>query len=112
MKTFQQVLERRKATPNFELRHETVTIAQMMDRLRQRLMAGEGGVSLSEFFETCTTRRAMIVALLAVLELVRMQAVILAQQDLFTDIQLRKHTMFDAVLAGPAAMAKIEEQYL
>jgi chromatin segregation and condensation protein Rec8/ScpA/Scc1 (kleisin family) len=54
----------------------------------------------------------MIVALLAVLEMVRMQAVMLVQSELFEDIRLRKHKMFEAVFAGPDAMAKIEEQYL
>lgn len=112
VKTFQQILERRKEIPKFELRHDSVSIAQMMDRLRQRLMASDDPVSLASFFETCETRNAMIVALLAVLEMVRMQAVILVQNDLFTDIGLRKHKMFDAVFAGPEAMSKIEEQYL
>jgi segregation and condensation protein A len=112
VKTFQEILERRKAIPKFELRHESVTIAQMMDRLRQRLIASDDPVSLIEFFDTCTTRNAMIVALLAVLEMVRMQAVILVQGALFSDIGLRKHKMFEAVFAGPDAMAKIEEQYL
>ena len=112
VKTFQQILERRKNVTKFELHHETVTIAQMMDRLRQRLSATEDPISLTEFFETCTTRNAMIVALLAVLEMVRMQAVILVQTELFSDIGLRKHKMFDAVFAGPDAMSKIEEQYL
>jgi segregation and condensation protein A len=112
VKTFQQVLERRKEVARFEVRHETVTIAQMMDRLRRRLIATDDPVSLIEFFETCETRNAMIVALLAVLEMVRMQAVILVQSELFADIGLRKHKMFDAVFAGPEAMSKIEEQYL
>jgi len=112
VKTFQQILERRKEVQRFELRHESVTIAQMMDRLRQLLMATDEPVSLIEFFEQCETRNAMIVALLAVLEMVRMQAVILVQRALFDDIGLRKHKMFDAVFAGPDAMAKIEEQYL
>lgn len=112
VKVFQQVLERRKEVPKFELQHETVTIAQMMDRLRQRLTASDEPISLTEFFETCTTRNAMIVALLAVLEMVRMQAVILVQSELFADIGLRKHKMFDAVFAGPDAMSQIEEQYL
>ncbi len=112
VKTFQEILERRKAIPKFELRHESVTIAQMMDRLRQRLIATDDAVSLIEFFETCDTRNAMIIALLAVLEMVRMQAVILVQGALFSDIGLRKHKMFEAVFAGPDAMAKIEEQYL
>ncbi|MGA9569349.1 MAG: segregation/condensation protein A [Candidatus Acidiferrales bacterium] len=112
VKTFQQVLERRKEVPQFGLRHDTVSIAQMMDRLRQRLVVTDDPVSLIQFFETCETRNAMIVALLAVLEMVRMQAVMLVQSDLFEDIRLRKHKMFDAVFAGPDAMSQIEEQYL
>jgi len=112
VKVFSQVLERRKDIPKFELRHDTVTIAQMMDRLRQRLVSGDDPVSLVEFFDTCETRNAMIVALLAVLEMVRMQAVLLVQSELFADIRLRKHKMFDAVFAGPDAMSQIEEQYL
>ncbi|MGC2278959.1 MAG: segregation/condensation protein A, partial [Candidatus Acidiferrales bacterium] len=87
-------------------------IAQMMDRLRHRLIASDDPISLIEFFETCETKNAMIVALLAVLEMVRMQAVLLVQSDLFEDIRLRKHKMFDAVFAGPDAMSQIEEQYL
>ena len=83
VKTFQQILERRKEVPKFELRHESVSIAQMMDRLRQRLIATDEAVSLIEFFDTCETRNAMIVALLAVLEMVRMQAVILVQMRAF-----------------------------
>ena len=112
VKTFQQVLERRKEVPKFELRHDSVSIAQMMDQLRQRLIASDEPISLLEFFDTCDTRNATIVALLAVLEMVRMQAVILVQMELFADIGLRKHKMFDAVFAGPDAMSKIEEQYL
>jgi segregation and condensation protein A len=112
VKTFQQILERRKEIPKFELRHESVSIAQMMDRLRQRLVANDEPISLLEFFDACETRNATIVALLAVLEMVRMQAVILVQRELFADIGLRKHKMFDAVFAGPDAMSKIEEQYL
>jgi len=112
VKTFQQILERKKEIPKFELKRETVTIAQMMDRLRLQLGATEDAVSLIQFFDTCDSRNAMIVALLAILEMVRMQAVILVQNELFADIAVRKHKMFDAVFSGPDAMAKIEEQYL
>ncbi|HWG57976.1 MAG TPA: segregation/condensation protein A [Candidatus Acidoferrales bacterium] len=112
VKTFQHVLERKKDVAKFSLRHESVTIAQMMDRLRQRLITTDEVVSLIEFFDACESRNAMIVALLAVLEMVRMQAVLLVQSTLFADIGLRKHKMFEAVFAGPDAMAKIEEQYL
>jgi segregation and condensation protein A len=112
VKTFQQILERKKEVTKFALYHDSVTIAQMMDRLRTRLLGTDEPVSLVEFFDTCESRNAMIVALLAVLEMVRMQAVLLVQSELFSDIGLRKHKMFDAVFAGPEAMAKIEEQYL
>src|SRR5271167_4711437 len=84
IKTFQQVLERRKEVTKFELHHDTVTIAQMMERLRQRLVSSEEPVSLVEFFDGCETRNAMIVALLAVLEMVRMQAILLVQSELFS----------------------------
>ena len=112
VKVFQQVLERRKEVPKIELRHETVTIAQMMDQLRKKLNAGDEDVSLTGFFEGCATRRSMIVAFLAVLEMVRLQAVVLVQSALFADILLRKHKMFDVVFSTDDAMAKIEEQYL
>jgi segregation and condensation protein A len=112
VKTFQQILERKKEIPKFELKHESVSIAQMMDRLRQRLLVTDDPVSMIEFFESCESRNAMIVALLAVLEMVRMHAVVLVQSDLFEDIRIRKHKMFDAVFAGPDAISQIEEQYL
>jgi segregation and condensation protein A len=112
VKTFQQILERKKEIPKFELKHESVSIAQMMDRLRQRLLVSDDPVSMIEFFEGCESRNAMIVALLAVLEMVRMHAVVLVQSDLFEDIRIRKHKMFDAVFAGPDAISQIEEQYL
>jgi segregation and condensation protein A len=112
VKTFQQILERKKEIPKFELKHDSVSIAQMMDRLRQRLLITDDPVSMIEFFESCESRNAMIVALLAVLEMVRMHAVVLVQSNLFEDIRIRKHKMFDAVFAGPDAISQIEEQYL
>ena len=112
VKTFQQILERRREVTKFSLKHDSVSIAQMMDRLRQRLIASEAPVSLMSFFESCDTQNGMIVAFLAVLEMVRMQAIVLVQSELFADIIVRKHKMFDAVFAGPDAMSKIEEQYL
>lgn len=109
---FQKVLERRREVAKIDLQHETVTVVQMMEKLRGLLLAGDAPVSLVDFFESCQTRRAMIVAFLAVLEMVRMQAVVLVQAEAFADIHLRKHKMFDLVFAGGEAMAKIDEEYL
>ncbi|MGB6484158.1 MAG: segregation/condensation protein A [Candidatus Acidiferrales bacterium] len=112
VKVFQQVLERRRAVAKIELSHEVVTVAQMMEQLRTRLAASDEAVSLEEFFEACATRRSMIVALLAVLEMVRMQAVVLVQEKMFGDVLLRKHKMFDLVFESGGAIAKIDEEYL
>jgi len=120
VKVFQQVLERRKEVVKIELHHQQFTVAQMMDLLRQQLVVADEGVDLIAFFESCPSRHAMIVALLAVLELTRLQAIILVQQELFAKIWLRKHKMFDVVFAGGDSIASdaaieplrgIDEQY-
>jgi segregation and condensation protein A len=100
VKVFQQVLERRREVVKIELRHDQFTVAQMMELLRQQMVVGAEGVELVSFFESCASRQAMIVALLAVLELVRLHAILLVQQEQFGKIQLRKHKMFDVVFAG------------
>jgi segregation and condensation protein A len=126
VKVFQQVLERRKEIVKIDLKHDQFTVAQMMDQLRKQLIASDDGVRLVEFFEACPSRNAMIVAFLAVLEMVRMQAVLLVQEQLFGEIMLRKHKMFAAVFADEACaslqdssggeapseeLIKIDEQY-
>ena len=69
-------------------------------RVRAQLVAAEEGLELVAFFESCPSRSAMICALLAVLELVRLQAIVLAQTENFGAIFVRKHKMFDLVFAG------------
>jgi segregation and condensation protein A len=103
VRVFQQVLERRKEVTKIELRHETFTVEQMMQVLRGQLLASEEGIELVGFFESCPSRSAMICALLAVLELVRLQAIVLAQTEIFGAIFVRKHKMFDVVFASGAA---------
>lgn len=111
VKVFQQVLQRRREIPQIELQHETYTVAQMMDLLRKQLMASDEPVSLIGFFESCASRRAMIVSFLAVLEMVRLQAVDLVQSEAFGDIRIRKHKMFDLIFSGEDYKSKIDEQY-
>jgi segregation and condensation protein A len=114
IKTFQQVLERRKRDVKLELHHDQFTIAQMIEMLRKQLRAAEEGISLAQFFAACPSRHAMIVAFLAVLEMVRLQAVVLVQKSLFAEILLRKHKMFDVVFTEDGKISDashIDEQY-
>ena len=86
VRVFQQVLERRKEVTKIELRHDTFTVAQMMQLLRAQLLASEEGIELVEFFDSCPSRSAMICALLAVLEMVRLQGDhALADRDFWRD---------------------------
>ena len=63
-------------------------------------------------FEAQHSRRAMIAMFLAVLEMVRMQAVVVAQKDLFGEIALQRHTSFDAVFASDQPISAIEKDYI
>jgi segregation and condensation protein A len=115
VKVFSQVLERRKQVTKIELHHQQFTVAQMIELLRKQLVASEDGVELLGFFESCASRHAMIVAFLAVLEMVRLQAMVLTQSEHFTEIRLRKHKMFDTVFADDGSLkplTEIDEQYL
>src|SRR5256884_4623131 len=112
VKVFQQVLERRKEVSRIELRHEQFSVAQMIAALRTQIIASaEDAVNLIQFFEACPSRHAMIVAFLAVLEMVKLQAVALVQEKQFGDILVRKHKMFALVFDESGGIKFIYEEY-
>src|SRR5271168_3772550 len=112
VKVFQQVLERRKEVSRIELQHEQFTVAQMIAALRAQILAsGDNSVNLIAFFEACPSRHAMIVAFLAVLEMVKLQAVALVQETPFGDIFVKKHKAFDTVFDANGEIRAIDEEY-
>jgi len=112
VRVFQQVLERRKEVSRIELQHEQFTVAQMMAQLRAQILASDDNtVNLIRFFEACPSRHAMIVAFLAVLEMVKMQAIAMVQEKQFGEIVLRKHKMFDTVFDENGAVRQIDQEY-
>ena len=112
VKVFQQVLDRRKEESRIELQHEQFTVAQMIAQLRAQILASDTNtVNLIQFFEACPSRHAMIVAFLAVLEMVKLQAVALAQEAQFGEIVVRKHKSFDTVFDEKGEIRSIDEEY-
>jgi segregation and condensation protein A len=112
VKVFQQVLERRKEVARIDLQHEQFTVAQMIAQLRGQILASEdSSVNLVKFFEACPSRHAMIVAFLAVLEMVKLQAVAIVQEKQFGEILLRKGKSFDTVFDEKGEMRLIDEEY-
>jgi segregation and condensation protein A len=112
VKVFQQVLERRREVSRIDLQHEQFTVAQMMAQLRAQILASDdNSVSLIQFFEACPSRHAMIVAFLAVLEMVKMQAVLLTQEKQFGEIVVKKGKSFDLIFDESGGIRQIDEEY-
>jgi segregation and condensation protein A len=114
VKAFGELLERAKNRPVYEVESSDVSVSDMIRYLRERFEEVEPGrpVFILRIFEQQRTRRAMIAVFLAVLELVRMQAVVVTQKDLFGEIALVRHSNFDAVFASGEPIAAIEKDYI
>ena len=111
VRVFQQVLERKKEVARIELQHETFTVAQMIAQLRGQILSSDtNSISLVQFFEACPSRHAMIVAFLAVLEMVKLQAVALTQEKQFADILIKKSKSFD-VAFDESGTLRIDAEY-
>ena len=104
VRTFQQILERARSRPVLEVDEETVTVGQMVEFFRRRLLLEDRPVRLKRLLQHITSRNALISAFLALLELVRLQAILLRQDRMFGEVLIKKHAMFDTVLGESAAI--------
>ena len=104
VKTFQQVLERVRSRPIIQVDEETVTVSQMIIYLRRRLSLEDHPIRLKQMLSTVQSRQALVCLFLALLELVRLQAIQLRQDKLFGEILVRKHTHFDEIMKEQAAV--------
>ena len=94
---FGEILERAKSRPVLQVNEDTVTVAQMIDYVRRRLLLEDRPVRLRSLLQHTRSRSALIAAFLALLEMVRLQAILVRQDKIFGDIVIKKHTMFDTV---------------
>jgi segregation and condensation protein A len=104
VKTFQQILERARNRPMIQVDEETVTVGQMIEYLRRRLAMEDRPIRLKQMLRNVESRQALVCMFLALLEMVRLQAIQLRQDQLFGEILLRKHVGFEAVMAEQAAV--------
>src|SRR6266853_126246 len=105
VKVFQEILDRARTRPVLQVDEETVTIGQMVEYFRRRLLMEDRPIRLKRLLQHVTTRHALIASFLALLELVRLQAILLRQDRVFGDILIKKHAMFDTVM-GEGAMVR------
>ncbi len=104
VKTFQQILERARSRPMIQVDEETVTVGQMIEYLRRRLSLEDRPLRLKQLLRNIESRQALVCMFLALLELVRLQALQLRQDRLFGEIFLRKHEGFESIMAGQVAV--------
>ena len=104
VKTFQQILERVRTRPVLNVNEDSVTVGQMIDYLRRRLALETRPIRLKQMLLRMPSRQALVCMFLALLELVRLQAIQIKQEEMFGEIAVRKHVGFDAVMAEQAAV--------
>ncbi len=104
VKTFQQVLERVRTRPVLNVDEETVTVGQMIDYLHRRLSLEDRPIRLKQLLMRIPSRQALVCMFLALLELVRLQAIQVRQEKLFGEIAVRKHSHFEEVMNERAAV--------
>src|SRR5881396_3863185 len=80
LKVFQEILARHKEEVLLEIEREEISMAEMLERLRNMVMSA-GEVNLRVFFEQARSRRELVVAFLSVLELVRTTEIRLFQRE-------------------------------
>lgn len=97
VRVFQDVLGRLRERPVLNVDEESVTVAQMIDYVKRRLLMEDKPVSLRRLLHNTHTERALICMFLAMLELVRLQAVLLHQPEVMGDILIKKADAFDTI---------------
>jgi segregation and condensation protein A len=97
---FRRALDR----PIHEIDEDAVTVAQMIDFVRRRLLMEDKPISLRKLLHNTRSERALICTFLAMLELVRLQAILLRQADQQSDILIKKTVHFEQVFADQAAV--------
>ena len=88
LRVFQQIIARRKEEVLMEIERDEVTMAEMLERLRNMIYSA-GELNMRDFFERAESRRELVLAFLSVLELVRTTEIKLFQKQTFGDIIAR-----------------------
>jgi segregation and condensation protein A len=98
VRVFSEILERARKRPVLDVTEDSVTVGQMIQFLARRLTMEDKPIALRRLLSHTRSERAMIAMFLALLELVRLQAILLRQDRAFSEIFIKKHTDFDAVM--------------
>jgi len=96
---FRDILERAKKRPQISLQREEVTIAEMIQHIRELLLANPHPVRLDDLAAGYISRQALIALLLALLEMVRLRAVLIRQKELFGPVTIHRSKRFAEIMS-------------
>ncbi len=108
VQTFEDVLERFKSRPTLDVEGEDVSVTGRIAYLKNLLMSEDRPISIRSVFLRQPSRRALVATFLALLELAKARAVVLIQAEVFGDIVMRKHKMFDAAFHDAGAFPEVD----
>jgi segregation and condensation protein A len=106
VRVFRDILDRARNRPIFNVEEDSVTVSQMIQFLTRRLTMEDKPVALEKLLSHTRSERALIAMFLALLELVRLQAILLRQDREFGEIFIKKQAGFEAVLNQGLAEAR------
>ena len=86
---FQKILARHRDEVQMEIQREEISLADMIKALKKRIF-DELELSVTAFFEEMHSKRELVTAFIAVLEIVRTEGIRLIQKKTFGDIVLKK----------------------
>ena len=86
---FQKIIARHSDEIRMEIHREEISLAEMIRDLKRRIFEHKE-LNLRQFFEEMHTKRELVTAFIAVLEIVRAESVRLVQKTTFGEIILRK----------------------
>ena len=104
VKTFREIIERAKSKPSFDVSDDAVTVGQMIQYVHRRLSLEDKPIRLKSLLKHLNSRNALVCAFLALLELIRLQAVLARQDAVFGDVVIKKDANFDNIIAEQSAV--------
>ena len=112
VQTFGEVLERLESQPVVEMTGEPVSVASRILYLKNLLQSDDQPVRLREVLLRQRVPRAVIATFLALLEMVKAQAIEIRQSELFGEFTIQKHGNFDQAFRSgellPASDSELE----
>ena len=92
---FRDVVKRAESRPLMEVSRDEFSIEQMMGYLLDRIVSANKDVTLTDVLPAINSRRGLITAFLALLELTRLKAIFLRQERALGEITLRANSNYE-----------------